>query len=350
MGTSKKKIFIHSLLFSVAFALLFKWWEMGNPFHLSTLFFGLLMFIIVFVSQLIWFACFQKRTEVPVGKLKKRLPFLFALYLIVVLIISFIIVGIYTYVFRLILDMDTSNFWDFLFHVEFPALIKSYLVIIFIPSAIFFYINWSKTVDREQQLREENLIYRYRTLKAQVNPHFLFNSLNVLSEIIYTDTRKADEYIHELAGVYRYILDNEETDLISLEEEVNFISHYFELQKVRDGERIRLDIDIPHPEHYRIIPISLQILVENALKHNSASEEVPLIISIKQIDAEFIMVSNPIRKRTTLSDSHGTGLANLKERVRLIMGREMIVETENNIFTVKLPISNCKDESTDHRR
>lgn len=338
MKNRKLKIFVRSLLFSIVFSLLFRWWQMGNPFDSSTILLGSTTFLMLLASMAIWEVFFQERTEVPIVQLKKRLLPLFVLYLVVVLFVSFCIIGLGAYVYRLALGFEMTGLWSTLIEHEYPGTLKVYLVIVFIVSAFFFYSNWSKSIDREQQLSEENLIYRYRTLKAQVNPHFLFNSLNTLSEIVYVDARKADNYIQELAGVYRYILDNEENDLVSLEEEIKFVDLYFELQKVRDGDRIELNIDVQQPERFKIIPISLQILVENALKHNSASEDSPLQISIYDSKQGYIVVTNPIRKRSTLHSSHGMGLANLKERVKLIIGKEMIVETENNQFTVKLPI------------
>lgn len=286
----------------------------------------------------IWEVFFQKQMDMSIKQLKKRLLPLLILYLFIVLLVSFCIIGISAYIYRLVQGLNTADLWSFLIEEEYPGTLRMYSVISFIVTAFFFYTNWSKAIDREQQLKEENLIYRYRTLKAQVNPHFLFNSLNTLSEIVYVDARKADNYIQELAGVYRYILDNEENDLVSLEEEIKFVDLYFVLQKVRDGNRIELDIDFGQPGNYKIIPISLQILVENALKHNSASEDNPLQISIYDSEQEYIVVTHPIRKRNTLHSSHGTGLANLKERVKLIIGKELIVETENNQFTIKLPI------------
>lgn len=331
-------IFVRSLLFCIVFSLLFKWWQTGNPFQISTILFGKTTFIILLASMAIWEVFFQKQMDIPIKHLRKRLLPLLILYLFIVLLVSFCIIGIDAYIYRLALGLNTADLWSFLIEEEYPGTLRMYWVLAVIVSAFFFYTNWGKAIDREQQLTEENLIYRYRTLKAQVNPHFLFNSLNTLSEIVYVDAQKADNYIQKLAGVYRYILDNEETDLISLEEEIKFVDLYFELQKVRDGDRIDLDIDFGQPKRFKIIPISLQILVENALKHNSASEDSPLQISIYNSEQEYIVVTNPIRKRSTLHSSHGMGLANLKERVKLIMGKEMIIEMENNQFKVKLPI------------
>jgi LytS/YehU family sensor histidine kinase len=218
-----------------------------------------------------------------------------------------------------------------------PGAIISLSVGLFVCCIVFFYTTWRQAIEREQKLREENLKYRYRTLKTQVNPHFLFNSLNTLSEIVYADARKADSYIQKLSGIYRYILDNEETDLISLDKEIEFVRQYFALQKERDENKIQLDSCVENADKFKIIPISLQILVENALKHNVISEETPLKIHING-DNGFISISNNIQRKSILNNSSGTGLSNLKERVKLITGKEVIINQENNQFTVKLPL------------
>ena len=327
------------LVFNILFALIFKWLTAGNPFQLSTVLLCATMSILVWVSLGIsnWF--FGYYLSMPIRKVKKIIIPVFIVFMLIILLVSLIVISLQIYVYYLIMGMDTTHFVSNLFEVEFPQTIKYYSVCALMASAFFFYSIWRQAVDREQQLREENLKYKYRTLKTQVNPHFLFNSLNTLSEIIYVDTKKADNYIQQLAGIYRYILDHEETDLISLKDELKFVSRYFDLQKERDGDKIQLEMNIRDAEKYSIVPISLQILVENALKHNSISEENPLKIVIHNEEDSFIVITNNIQKRNTLKSTPGTGLTNLKERVKLIMGKEMTIEADNNQFTVKLPIN-----------
>jgi hypothetical protein len=340
----KLRTVVRTLLFSAVYALLFKWWQTGDPFRASTLRFGVVTFFMVLTALIVWQVFFRKQMDRPVRQLKRIIVPLFAVYLAVVLVTSFCIVALEAFLRRPVTGLDVSGVRDLLIDVEFPGMVKVYPVVIFIAFAMFFYANWRDATGREQQLREENLKHKYKSLKAQVNPHFLFNSLNTLSEIVYTDAGKADRYIQKLAGIYRYILENEDTDLISLEEELRFTGRYFELQQERDGGRIRLTVDFPHAGRFRIIPVSLQLLVENALKHNSASEEDPLEISVCNRNDTDLVVANRLRKRSTLSGLNGTGLANLKERVRLITGREMVVKTENDRFTVALPVIKIEDK------
>ncbi len=230
-----------------------------------------------------------------------------------------------------------QGFLTQLFKYELSYANRNLLIWLWAFSIVFFYILWRKSSRKEQSLREENLKYRYQTLKSQVNPHFLFNSLNTLSELLYTDVKKADNYLQKLSAIYRYVLENEEKDLIPLPEELGFVQQYFNLQKERDNDKIFLDIVISDAAEYKVIPVSLQQLTENALKHNSRSREKPLIIRIT-IDRDYIVVSNTIQRKTVLENSTQTGLTNLKERVSLITGRELIVHEDNDQFVIKLPV------------
>jgi LytS/YehU family sensor histidine kinase len=204
-------------------------------------------------------------------------------------------------------------------------------------SIIFFFILWKNSSKKEQNLREENLKFRYQTLKSQINPHFLFNNLNTLSELVYEDAKKADDYIQKLSRIYRYLIENEETKLIELEKEIDFVKEYFSLQKERYMDKILLNINIPNIRDYKIIPISLQSLVENAIKHNSYSSDMPLIINITR-NNNYIVVSNNLQKKNIIERSMKTGLQNLKERVRLILDKELIFKEENDSFIVKIPV------------
>ncbi len=267
---------------------------------------------------------------------KRILPALLIFYILAYLIAN-LSVTIAVFGWFIYLGRDLSEFWYHLFKYELNIGNGRFFVWLMFFTIAFFYVLWKKSAKKEQKLREENLKFKYRNLKSQVNPHFLFNSLNTLSEIIYEDTKKADNYIQKLSGIYRYILENEETELISLNKELDFVKQFFNLQKERDNDKILLTIDFQNAEKFKIVPISLQILVENALKHNSMSVDKPLEIRIYN-SKEFIIVSNVIQKKNILHSSTQTGLLNLKERVKLILGKELIIDEENNQFIVKLPI------------
>lgn len=336
----KKKIsiaIIASILFSVIFSLLYKWGQTGNPFRSETIIFGVIILANLLIVGTIGYSILNRFSGKSTTQTKKQIIPAFMIFVLLALVISLSLVSIGVYSFYLIKGLDTSNFLNHLFTVELNNALKQFSIWILISSAFFFYIIWRKAIEREQQLREDNLKYKYRNLKSQVNPHFLFNSLNTLSELVYVDAQKSDNYIQKLSGIYRYILENEETDLIVLNEEIEFVNQYFNLQKERDKEKISLEINIDKPDGYKIIPVSLQLLVENALKHNAMSKEKPLRIEINNSN-DYIVVSNLIQRKNILESSTRTGLSNLKERVKLITGKELIVSEKNNQFIVKLPI------------
>ncbi len=210
---------------------------------------------------------------------------------------------------------------------------------ILIGTVIFFFMELVTVIRREQQLNEEKMRYHYEVLKNQMNPHFLFNSLNTLSSIIYKDVELADRFISKLSLTYRYILDTQDDRLVSLEQEIAFVRDYFYLQQLRDGERIKMDIDIENPQAFMILPVSLQLLVENALKHNAASIEKPLIIRISLENGNEVVVRNNRQPKQQLNGSFRIGLKNLAERVRIITGKELTVEERPDFFSVKLPLT-----------
>lgn len=336
----KKQIINYSaaVLFCAAFPYLLGWMRSRPLFNLPALLFSIACVLTAVITISLFRKVLIYNSDKSAAQLKRQLV---PSYFLIVFITVFAALSIYSlasYLSSLTYGWDTAYFLKHLVRYELPGAVICVFVGVFLETIAFFLTVWRQAIGREQQSEEEALKYKYRNLKAQVNPHFLFNSLNTLSEIVYVDAKKADSYIQKLAGIYRYILEHEETDQVTLSEELEYVSSYFDLQKERDGNKIRLDISVDDTSKFKIIPVSLQILVENALKHNSASEENPLDISIYKEGEAYIVVSNPIRKRTTMTGSHGTGLVNLKERVKQITGKEMIVQTDNNQFTVKLPI------------
>ncbi|NLO69937.1 MAG: histidine kinase [Porphyromonadaceae bacterium] len=338
MKKNKKVLgFTAALIFSIVFSLLFKWGQTGNPFKAETIMYGIVFFLNILIIGSIAYSSFRKYSNKPAHQIKKNILPSFLLFVLLTLLVSLSLVSIGVYAFYLIKGLDTTNFLTQLFQVELSGAIRQFSIWILLGSAFFFYIIWRKAIEREQKLREENLKYKYQNLKSQVNPHFLFNSLNTLSEIVYEDAKIADKYIQKLSGIYRYILENEEIDLVPLNKEIEFVKQYFDIQKVRDNNKILLEIDCQDADEFKVVPVSLQILVENALKHNSRSEKSALKIRIERMN-DVIVVSNNIQRKNILENELKTGLLNLKERVRLILDKNLILEEDNNRFIVKLPI------------
>ena len=205
-------------------------------------------------------------------------------------------------------------------------------------TVIFFFFELIAAIKKAQQLNEEKMRYHYETLKNQMNPHFLFNSLNTLSSIIYQDVQLADRFIIKLSSIYRYLLDQQDNKLVSLENELIFVKDYFYLQQLRDNDRIGMEISVEQPSNYRILPVSLQLLVENALKHNMATTVKPLKIWVTIENGQYIVVENNLQPKQQLEGSFQIGLKNLGERIKLVTGKELIIEKSNDKFSVKVPI------------
>lgn len=192
---------------------------------------------------------------------------------------------------------------------------------------------------KKEQLERSKAEAELEALKNQVDPHFIFNSLNTLSHLIEERPEKAKRFNDNLADVYRYILQNKAKDLVLLKDEMQFLMDYFSLLKIRFEEAVQLEIktDVTVFDNYLVPPISLQILIENAIKHNEFSDAVPLSVTIT-MRSEMLWVHNEIRKKTLRRRSSKIGLLNLSERYKLITGKEIIVHEENEAFTVLLPL------------
>jgi sensor histidine kinase YesM len=194
-----------------------------------------------------------------------------------------------------------------------------------------------KTRNYLLNLEKENLLTQYEVLKNQVNPHFLFNSLNTLSSLIRTKPGNAVRFVEEFADLYRYVLDVHDKYVIEIQKELGFIESYIYLQKIRYGDNldVRTDVESNHLKNL-VMPLSLQILIENAIKHNEISEKFPLKINILS-DNDFIVVTNKI-KLIENRHSNGLGLKNLKLRYEGITDLVPEFYVENNTYIAKIPI------------
>lgn len=207
-----------------------------------------------------------------------------------------------------------------------------------------------QVVIENQQLRAENILNQYEALKNQLNPHMLFNSLNTLRSLVRENQERAQEYIQQLSNVLRYTLRSNEAQSVTLEEEMEFMSAYLFLLKMRFEDNLHFEINISHLlDMHHLPPMSLQMLVENAVKHNEISTRRPFTVNIYTEDKE-IVVRNVIQPKLTATLGTGIGLVNLAKRYRLLFHREIVI-TENKYFTVRIPLINdSENESTDYRR
>ena len=169
-----------------------------------------------------------------------------------------------------------------------------------------------------------------------MNPHFLFNSLNSLSSLISKDPDKAVKFVKELSEIYRYVLDQKNTELVDLKDEIEFLNSYVFLQKIRFAESLKVNIDIS-AKNRKIIPLSLQMLLENAIKHNVVSKDKPLEIDVYSNPENYIVVRNNIQKKKVVGTSTNIGLKNIKDRYAYFTNLPLnIIETKES-FIVEIP-------------
>ncbi|MBK7850126.1 MAG: histidine kinase [Bacteroidetes bacterium] len=213
------------------------------------------------------------------------------------------------------------------------------LIITGIYESLYFFNQWRKSFSEMEQLRKANLQSQFDSLKNQVNPHFLFNSLNSLSSLVEEDKEKAVQFIAELSRVYRYLLQTNEKELTTLSAELEFIQAYYFLLQTRFGNGVKLVVDVfPSFRDFLIPPLTLQILVENAVKHNVVSTNKPLIIRISTDALGNLMVDNNLQKKTQSVPSGGMGLANITSKYKLLNQSEVMIRSTDDNFQVKLPL------------
>lgn len=189
-----------------------------------------------------------------------------------------------------------------------------------------------------EQLRSENLVNQFEALKNQLNPHMLFNSLNTLRSLIRETPDKAQDYLQELSRVLRYTLQGNECMSVTLREEMEFVSAYNFLLKMRYEENLEFDIRIEEEAETLLLPpMSVQLLIENAVKHNEISNRHPLVIRVCTTGKQ-LTVSNPIQRKKTASGGLQIGLANLAKRYSLLFKEEIEVREDNNTFIVTIPL------------
>lgn len=205
--------------------------------------------------------------------------------------------------------------------------------------SVFLYDRWKKTIVEAEQLKRENIQSQLEGLKNQVNPHFLFNSLNTLAYIIPENADRAVQFVQKLSKVYRYILEIRDRQLISLAEELEFFQSYEFLVLERFGENLYIEVEIPEKlRKLQIVPLSLQMLLENAIKHNVISAEKPLTIKVSHDGDQFLTVFNNLQPKILETPSTKIGLQNIKNRYAFFSSSEVIVESTQTYFKVALPL------------
>ncbi|HRI62343.1 MAG TPA: histidine kinase, partial [Saprospiraceae bacterium] len=193
---------------------------------------------------------------------------------------------------------------------------------------------------RSEALGKQQLLNEIDLLKTQVNPHFLFNSLSILSSLVHVNPDLSERFIEQLARSYRYILEQKDQPLVTLRTELDFIRSYAFLLQIRFENKfdLRLDIAEPDLDRYKIAPLTLQLLIENAVKHNRMSVKEPLIVEVCLENEQTLVVKNRLQPRTTPPASTGLGLQNIINRYALLTDRPVLAGEREEEFVVKVPM------------
>ena len=202
-----------------------------------------------------------------------------------------------------------------------------------------FFVRWKQEKVTAAELEKEKALVQYDNLKNQLNPHFLFNALSSLNSLIFENPQLASDFLQQLSKVYRYVLENKEKNAVSLDTEINFVSHYVKLLETRfgDGLKVVFDVDTDAKEK-TIVPVTLQVLIENACKHNTTSKDSPLLVTVKS-EGDYLLVQNNLQRKSAIETSNKLGLENLKNLYRYISERPVEVTETQQIFTVRIPLT-----------
>jgi sensor histidine kinase YesM len=281
-----------------------------------------LSFFILFCSQ---FSIFNKKWKVS----KK---------ILVSILVSFIIMS-----FFMILSWIILYFLDMLSYSPDNVFIFAAFAIAVITITIlltcFLYIvdERAKTIEENQKLLTENMRARYETLKSQINPHFLFNSLNTLNGLIESNNYKAKDFLQQLSLVFRYSIQKKENTTFN--DELVFIDAFCILMNIRYGQSLSIKYNIDDKyRSYFVVHLSLQMLVENAIKHNTISNRYPLTITIETTENNTVRVWNRIQPKNEYESGEGIGLANINERYKMLYKKEITISASNEIFSVEIPL------------
>ncbi|MFC2089341.1 sensor histidine kinase [Bacteroidota bacterium] len=284
---------------------------------------GIVFLVIVLDEKLPWL-------KYPV----KRLIFQVSIMLIYVIVIVFIGFSIWIW-------LDKNMSFQTLNMMAFQGLKMGLLFMFFsmlIGNTVFFFKNWRQAAIHQEELKRAQITLQFQTLKNQIKPHFLFNSLNSLISLINNEPDKATQFVHKLSDVYRYVLEQSENELVDVSEEVKFLEDYIYLQKIRFGNSLEVNINIDLGRKSLVIPLSLQMIVENAIKHNMVSKEFPLAIYIYSTPENQVVIKNNLHVKDVIENSLGIGIENLKKRIAFFTDETLIIEEGTEEFIVKIPV------------
>lgn len=296
-----------------------------------------ILFSFPFVVVMTFINYYSVRTLNRIKFLRERM----IVRLIVEYLYAIIIATIFVLIGNLPFKDSQDSLWDFLSSGIIEASFITAILINIVSVTLLEFIyqskeNRIKEVEYEK-LQKQSIAFQYEVLREQINPHFLFNCFSILSSLINKDVRRANEFLYNLSDTYRYVLSHNTNTLVEVREELGFLENYINILNVRFTEGLKIVVKIEENDMSKqIIPMTLQILLENAVKHNKISEEQPLVVEILS-DNQSILVRNNINKKTT-EKTTSIGLNNLKSKYQLLNSSLVEIESDSNLFSVKIPL------------
>ena len=263
----------------------------------------------------------------------------FIIGLIAMIVYSFVAIIIVNFVWFIIWEAGKAGDFEMPRFRLFAIILGVTFIISFALKIVEFIKEKQEIVLQEERLKTEIIKLEYEALKNQVNPHFLFNSLNALTSLV-AENDEAVKFIKKLADVYRYVLEQKDKEVVSLERELEFVEAYAYLHKIRFGNNFTINLKI-NDLNKKVVPLSVQMLVENAIKHNIVSEDEPLKIDIYQSD-DYLMVENNLQLKSLVKDSNKIGLENIRARYAYLTDKEFVVSNTKISFLVKVPLLELK--------
>lgn len=269
------------------------------------------------------------------AEVRKRLFFQSAWMVVFTVVVNVVLGLVFDDVFHK--DMPGVTFTDELIHSNAASLFCT-IMIIAIYESIYFMHQLRHSIEETETLKRENLNAQLDALRTQVNPHFLFNNLNTLVSLIPENPTHATDFVQQMSKLYRHILEVKDEKSILLKEELDVLKAYSFLLQTRFGNNLKVTIDVPEEKmNKRIVPLSLQLLMENAIKHNIVSSDKPLQIHVFS-DNGSLVVDNNLQMKKQISESTGIGLDNIRNRYKLLGDKQVkVTETDSN-FTVSIPL------------
>lgn len=202
-----------------------------------------------------------------------------------------------------------------------------------------FFNQWKLSLIEVERYKKESIEAQLEVLKGQINPHFLFNNLSVLSSLVYIDQDKAVEFINQFSKVYRYVIESNNKELVELNSELEFINSYIYLLKIRFGENIHFNVQIDSKYHTNLIPpMALELLLENSIKHNEVSKEKPLHVDVHTLKSNYLTISNNLQLRNDVEPGTKLGLKNIQKRYAHYTSLPVIIEKNEQYFMVQIPL------------